>query len=195
MRLQWIGDALDHWKGGVLEVLQAREVWSDFCVDPMATDIGDWLPSDFAIYADLLRVDPDRVVRHEKTLDNRDGYFGELPNVQDVFLDPDTGIATGRVKNPSQYVRSQDIWRQMCSGRNRMVAVYQHVRAIKTSVRVDQVVSHVDRPEQLCWCSYESGTVAMLFFSLARHRIEAVEGALVDKLGRHGARRVRTGLR
>ena len=195
MRLQWMGDALDHWKGSVLELLQRRSVLTDFCIDPMATDIEDWLESDYATYADLLRVDVGRVVRHEKPLGNRGAYFAEIPPVQDVFLDPDTGVATGRVKRREQYVRGEDIWRLLFNGKNRMVAIYQHIRAIPAAKRVDQVVSHVDGPQLLTWCSYESGTVAMVFFSLAAHRIKSVEQAFVQKLGRHGQERIRAAYR
>lgn len=193
MRLQWIGDALDHWKGSLLETLQTRGILEDFCVDPMATDLVKWRPSDYATYADLLRVDSGRLVRHRKSLANPGEYFHELPPVQDAFLDPDTGVATGRVRKPEQYVRGEDIRRWLFDGTNRMIAVYQHVRAIPTAERVSQVVSHVDGPELLSWCSYESGTVAMLFFSLAAHRIEPVQRVFLDKLGRHGRMRVRAG--
>jgi hypothetical protein len=75
------------------------------------------------------------------------------------------------------------------------VAVYQHVRGQKTSIRVDGclgalagVVDHTG------WCSYESGNVAMLFLSRDVARTTAIASGFGRLLGRHADGRVRGGM-
>lgn len=43
-------------------------------------------------------------------LTSRNRYFAEIQHQGDLFLDPDTGIATGRVAHPEHYVRPREIW-------------------------------------------------------------------------------------
>ncbi len=194
MNLSYLGDALDHWKGSLFEFLQARQLLHDFAVDPMASDLRSWRDADYALFADLLRVPRDRILSHSVTLTSHNRYFAEIHHKGDLFLDPDTGIATGRVAYPEQYVQPRDIWSLLSNGLNRLVVVYQHVRARKTAERIDEVVACVAGSINLTWCSYESGTVAMLFLSLAEHRTQDIATALTEKLGRHAAKRIRQGV-
>ena len=194
MNLSYLGDALDHWKGSLFEFLQTRHLLHDFAVDPMASDLRSWRDADYEIFADLLRVPRGRIICHSFNLNSRDRYFAEIRHQGDLFLDPDTGIATGRVVRLEQYVHPRDIWSLLSSGLNRLIVVYQHVRARKVASRIDEVLACVAGPTELTWCSYESGTVAMLFFSLAKDRTHSIAGALGKKLGRHAGRRIRHGL-
>ena len=195
MNLSYLGDALDHWKGSLFEFLQARQLLHDFAVDPMASDLRSWRDADYALFADLLRVPRDRIIEHRaKLTTTRNRYFAEIHHNGDLFLDPDTGIATGRVAHLEQYVQPRDIWSLLFNGLNRLVVVYQHVRARKTAERIDEVVACVAGSIKLAWCSYESGTVAMLFFSSAKHRTQGIATALTEKLGRHAAKRIRQGV-
>lgn len=194
MHLSYLGDALDHWKGSLFEFLQSRQLLHDFAVDTMASDLQSWREADYEVFADLLRVPRDRILGHSASLKMRNRYFAEIHHKGDLFLDPDTGIATGRVTHPEQYVLSRDVWSLLFNGLNRLVIVYQHVRAKKTAKRVDEVLAFVAGSFNLAWCSYESGTVAMLFLSLAEYRTRDVARALEDMLGRHAARRIRYGV-
>jgi len=192
MNLRYLGDALDHWKGSLFSILAERELLNDLAVDPMATDQSAWRAEDFELYAMLLRIASTRVLRHQRTLAARSAYFAEIRHSGDIFLDPDTGIATGAVKAKVQYVEPADVCRLLFSGMNRAVVVYQHVRAQRTCDRVDAVVRVF--PSEIRWCSYESGSVAMMFFSMAPWRVEELTGWLNEFLGRHAAGRIRSGV-
>ena len=50
MNLDFLGDALDHWKGSLFQSLCAAQVLRDFTVDPMATDQESWKEADFDVF-------------------------------------------------------------------------------------------------------------------------------------------------
>src|SRR3989442_12369196 len=50
------------------------------------------------------------ILGHSAKLATRNRYFAEIHHKGDLFLDPDTGIATGRVAHPEQYVQPMEIW-------------------------------------------------------------------------------------
>ncbi|MGD1021021.1 MAG: hypothetical protein ABSA12_17075 [Verrucomicrobiia bacterium] len=195
MNRKYLGDALDHWKGSLFECLQASSVLRDFAVDPMATDLPDWQPQDFSLLAKLLRVNPNQIIQHEHGLRERSKYFGELSHAGDLFLDPDTGIATGSVTNLAQYVRPKEIGDLIAKSAGRLVAVYQHVRAQRVNVRVNAVLAALSAQASLSgWCSYESGTVAMLFLARDLQRVDAVRRTFSELLGSHAkGGRIRSG--
>ena len=194
MNLSYIGDALDHWKGSLFEFLEGEGLLHDFLVDPMASDRQAWEESDFELLARLLRVRRGQILDHRARLTDRTRYFAEIEHKGDIFLDPDTGIATGRVTHQEKYVQLRDLWALLGSGLNRLIVVYQHVRAQKCANRVDKVVGVVSSTSvSPSWCSYESGSVAMLFFSLADYRIANVASAFRRQLGRHSQGRIRVG--
>lgn len=189
MNSSFLGDALDHWKGALFSFLLQEDALDDLVADPMLTDPEAWKPDDFRLYARLLNLPGDRVLAHSRSLRDRAAYFREIGHAGDIFLDPDVGIATHRVRRREQYVEVVDVIRLLFSGQGRMVVVYQHVRGKTVADRVDRVVSKF--PADLFWVSYESGTVAMLFISLAPWRTERVAGSLRNLLGRHAEHRIR----
>ena len=192
MNLDYLGDALDHWKGSLFAFLQGEGVLRDLVVDPMATDALEWTAGDFALYARLLRVSDDQIIRHAFPLAVRSGYFAELRHRGDLFLDPDTGIDTGGGSPIAKYLKPIDIASLLDGAMARVLAVYQHVRARKTCDRVDACLASVTREvPDVTWCSYESGTVAMLFLSRDPNRVQSIRLALERLLGRHAERRVR----
>jgi len=94
-----------------------------------------------------------------QSLLDRPRYFEEIPNTGDLFLDPDTGIATGRVKDRKQYILPYEIRTLLDVSGDRLLAVYQHVRGQKVSGRVDACLSRLGREiDGFGWCSYESGS-------------------------------------
>jgi hypothetical protein len=98
MNLQFLGDALDHWKGSVFETLPQQGVLRDFLVDPMASDAPKWNPADLKLFARLLRIEQHQLVNHRHDLcTDRAWYFAEIQPNGDLFMDPDTGIKTGTV--------------------------------------------------------------------------------------------------
>ena len=169
MNLAYLGDALDHWKGWLFEFLEGEGFLRDFAVDPMASDGTLWTPHDYELFARLLRVTDAQILRHGRSLAGRTEYFAEIEHTGDLFVDPDTGIDTGGCSPADKYVTPQDLVDLLRRSHKRVVAVYQHVRAQKTSDRVDACLRALARavdPKDFAWCSYESGTVAMLFLSL-----------------------------
>lgn len=125
MNRKFLGDALDHWKGSLFQSLQAADLLQDFAVDPMATDARPWKPGDFTVFTRLLHVNPSQIVPHRATLRDRAKYFAEISHHGDLFLDPDTGIATGRVK--LAHVSPSEIGDLLDARTNRLLLVYQHV--------------------------------------------------------------------
>jgi hypothetical protein len=185
VNLAFLGDALDHWKGSLFESLQQGQVIRDFAVDPMASDLAEWQPDDFALFSKLLRIDRSQVISHRRPLSDRNGYFGEIEHPGDLFLDPDTGIATGKVS--AQHVAPAEI-AALLKSTDRLLAIYQHVRAQRVCDRVDAVCAAIrtklpDAP----WCSYESGTVAMIFVASNSQRVASVSShfrGLLDAMHR-----------
>jgi len=193
VNLEYLGDALDHWKGSLFDYLQARANLRDFAVDPMATDREHWSEADFSLFARLLHIERSQIIPHEASLRNRSQYFGEIKHRGDIFLDPDTGIATSGSSSRMKYVRPVELATILDFDHRPVVSVYQHIRAQKTCMRVDGCVAATLRKIAAEWCSYESPTVAMLFFCKDGTRICEIAEALRQLLGKHAERRVRTG--
>jgi hypothetical protein len=194
MNLDYLGDALDHWKGSLFQYLQTEGTLRDFAVDPMVTDHEEWTEDDFVLFARLLHIKRRQIIRHEAPLTARDRYFAEIAHKGDLFLDPDTGIATSGASPIAKYVRPREAAALLHSARGRVLAVYQHVRAQKTCARVRRCVAAIAKEiDAAGWCSYESSTVAMLFLCSDARRAQEVRGALQRLLGRHVQRRVRLG--
>ena len=106
------------------------------------------------------------------------------------LLDPDTGIATSRVNKPCQYLRPSELHTLLGAHPSRIVAVYQHIRAIPTRERLKRIVSaRRSSAKPFYCCSYESPTVAMMFFSRDASRIHAIHQNYAALLGRHTAKR------
>lgn len=192
MNLQFLGDALDHWKGSVFESLQKSLLLCDFRVDAMASDSAGWRQNEYKLYAKLLRIEQHQVVPHKNILSvDRNKYFNEITVMCDLFLDPDTGIKTGTVKTLSQYLKPAELHYLLERNKNRIVIVYQHVRAKRTRDRVEEVLRALRKEKDGFFCtSYESGTAALLFFGLEPKRIEDVRNYFHSLLGKHGNNRI-----
>jgi hypothetical protein len=190
MNLSFLGDALDHWKGSLFESMQSAGVLRHFAVDPMASDLPSWRDTDFSLFAQLVRVDVSQIISHRSTLANRRAYFAEISHPGDLFLDPDTGISTGARATP-QHLAPAEV-RGLIEDSDRLLCVYQHVRAQRVCDRVDAVCAVIRREVARCYCSsYESGTVAMLFLSRSADRPGAVADHFRRLLGRHANGRIR----
>jgi hypothetical protein len=68
MKLTYLGDAHDHWKGSVFQYLQEGEILRNFLVDSMATDASPWNTANSKLYAHLLRIEESHLVQHDRTL-------------------------------------------------------------------------------------------------------------------------------
>ncbi len=172
MKLDFLGDAFDHWKGSLIESLSKAHILRNFAVDLMVTD-GDWRNEDFQLYARLLRVAQGQLLEHRVTLTEREKYFNEIQHPGDLFLDSDTGVATGTAKK--QHVKACEIGQLLDRGpSDRLLVIYQAVRG-KVEPRVKEVVNALKKPNVvLTGCSYESNTAAMLFLSRIATRSDQV---------------------
>jgi len=57
MNLEFLGDALDHWKGGVFRLLKEWGILSDLKCDLMETGHQPWQEFDYSLYAKILAID------------------------------------------------------------------------------------------------------------------------------------------
>lgn len=187
MNLRFLGDALDHWKGSIFESLHAKGLLHDLAVDPMLTDPESWTQEDFELYARLLRIGKCQILQHRVDLKQRVGYFGEIQCLGDLFLDPDIGINTGKRKG-RRHIQPAEIGPLLDHTRNRLLIIYQHM-ARQASDRVNEVICKVEATVgRFSWCSYKSGTVAMLFLSRESSRTLGIAQHFKSVLGRQSAR-------
>lgn len=176
MRLQFLGDALDHWKGSLFQRLCGEGLLKNLHVEPMITDSRIWTLEELCAYTVLLNIKDRNFILHSDTTftGNRLDYFNSIQHQGDLFLDPDTGIATG---NPNRrHITIQEIELLLNKNPNRVLVIYQHTRqGITMSQRVDEVIKSLLREINDISCtSYESALVAMIFVSKRKERIKSI---------------------
>jgi hypothetical protein len=110
-------------------------------IDAMATDSDMWSADHHKLYSQLLRIETSQLVQHNERLENRDAYFKEMSRSDDLFLDPDTGIATCDARKKTQYLFPHEIHDLLSDDDKRVLVVYQLVRAQSVSVRVYNVMT------------------------------------------------------
>ena len=190
MNTEYLGDALDYWKGAVLDGLQRQGCLRNLVVDAMPTD--QWKKPDWRIYARLLQVENKQVIHHTHDLRKRKSYFMELKGQIigcDVFLDPDTGIYTGKVYGGCKYLYPRNV-KTLLNGSN-VVLVYQHGARKKMYERIEEIVNRV---RQFCGnvecLSYQASQTAMLFFSWSSPRLDEIKVYFYSRLECHTDSRV-----
>lgn len=180
MQRLWLGDALDFWKSTFIDVLRASSSESRAVkVVPMFTDTG-WTTAELDTYVSILGVAPgSTLTTAQVTKTNREHYFAPCTRLSDdVFVDPDTGIATAK-PTPS-HVAPAEIF-QMLSDDN-VVATYQHRPqrvAAGWLARYVQLVADT----RARTVGYESGQVGMVFATMSPVREAALRQSLVRRLG------------
>jgi hypothetical protein len=146
----------------------------------MASDASPWNTANSKLYAHLLRIEEGQLVQHDRTLFQerryRRQYFLNIPLGGDLFLDPDTGIKTG--SNNENYLLPQELFELMGTEKDRLVIVYLHsANGSKMRERVKSVLAKLAEQKRAFSCSsYESNTVALLFFSMSAERTQSVRG-------------------
>ncbi len=124
MNLAHLGDALDHWKGSLIKVIGGRNLR----IVPMITDRERWVQEHFETYARLLHRKSEDVLKKGKddvfSSRTRSGYFCDLGE-DDLFLDPDTGIAPDE-KAHKKHIRPSEIADLLAESESRMLLIYQH---------------------------------------------------------------------
>jgi len=187
MNRDYLGDALDFWKGAMLDVVRASNGGRrPVKVLPMFTG-ARWKRKDRDTYLALLRANDadlfdgllsknDRVTKAE-----RQAYFDAFDaGGADVFLDPDTGIALSRATG--QHVRVDEVAPLVSIGN--VVAVYQHrPRGDRKGRWLRRYVNAFPADDGLKLIGYESAQVGMLFVTRSRERAGRLRRALYQRLG------------
>jgi len=183
MNLKYLGDALDHWKGSLIQRLSNQGHIIDLHADPLITDDRSWNDEEITVYSNMLNIGKNRILNSSKVFrGNIVGYFSSSYS-GDLFLDPDTGIATGQ--RNYKLVSVGELKSLLNINTNRVVSVYQHnAQGMIMTERVNQVIKHIHKNiPGIFSTSYESATVAMLFLSYNKKRILNVADHHRDMLG------------
>ena len=181
MQRKHIGNELDRMKGAVLGALQEKELLQGLVVDPMAGDASFWTAEHLNQYVRCLRLSrAHRIAQHDVQWGTRkrDAYFAELDRYsgRNFFLDPDAGVATGKVK-PSR-VKPDEVTKLLRD--QNVVAVYQHGAFGETiEQRVQTVVQTLQRCQPSIEClAYMEQQASLLFLTTARRRLLDIETCL-----------------
>lgn len=181
MKLAHLGDALDHWKGSVIEVVGAKSLR----VVPMLTDRDRWTQEDFETYARLLHRKPEGVLKKAKddlfSNKTRCRYFCDLGK-HDLFLDPDTGIAPDK-KAHKQHIKPSEISRLLSESTSRMILIYQHASRKKDGV--SEKLRLLRSTPGLRGCdlfAYDSGAVSIVAISQNSKRTNKAIARLKSRL-------------
>ena len=190
MNIKFLGDALDHWKGSLLSILSRKELIRNFVIEPMITDDSRWSKEDMETYIRLLRLETANRVCHSQTTFKgaREEYFDEVPQTVDVFLDPDTGIATRN--GGRKHLKVLEIGKLLAKS-DRVLMIYQHSARGSFDERLRNITGAVSRDIPGVHCAvYKCGRVAMFFISLSKVRIHEIQNALKEYLRGKAQKRV-----
>ncbi len=184
MNLKHLGDALDHWKGRMFELL--GDALHDLHVLPMFTDGDRWSEGEVRLYARLLGVSPEHILRpNEPFVAGRRGpYFSSLPLKPewDVFVDPDTGFAS-ETSGDVRHIRAKELAELLLPASSRVVLLYQH--ASRKRDHVNHGLQRITGAAPLRGCSafaYDAGSVSMIFVSRRGERVLQLRDRLVTLL-------------
>lgn len=106
----------------------------------MSSDMEPWGADDYDVFKRLMRISNSEIIRHRVPLINREAYFAEIAHLGDLFLDPETGVATGKVRQRECYVFPFEVRRLLDTTERRIIAIYQHACVKNVSHPVNQVL-------------------------------------------------------
>ena len=179
MKLEYLGDAFDHWKGSVIRELSKGKgaLLNKLWIAPMFTDEKDWKKNDVNKYAGLLNVSAKRIFL-DTTFKKRKIYFRELKRKRsDLFLDPDAGISFERSKKT--HVNMAEISQLLDGNSKRVVMVYQHHRGKYPDA--DEWLNEISSNSEIKAIAYKAGLVTMFFISNNRSRLVSIAKRLEDR--------------
>lgn len=141
MNRDFLGDYLDHFKGGVIRLL-SQEVRDQLQGVPLPTDPDEWPARDMRLYEQLIGIPEGRVRwtvngvhRFPRSGEARESYIDAIGQIDAryLFLDPDTGIKFS--EGDSRIHITLDELKRLIAGRpDRGLMVYQHAgRRVKDS--------------------------------------------------------------
>ncbi|MGD0275598.1 MAG: hypothetical protein ABSB79_06025 [Syntrophales bacterium] len=142
----------------------------------MITDPKIWTNKQLGLYATLLNLTNNRILNYDKIFKGapRIKYFQSINHTGDLFIDPDTGIATGKKITPKRiFIDEIDLLLKKNS--DRVIAIYQHNARGKMSDRLNEVIKHILKKIRDLYCTYYmSSNVAMIFISKNGVRIKKI---------------------
>ena len=171
---------MDHWKGAVIGIIRDEKLQ----VVPMLTDPARWTEEHIITYARLLHVRTDDILKKGKddlfSNETRGSYFCD-EGEQDLFLDPDTGIAPKKARK--EHVSFSEI-AALLSKSSRMLLIYQHGSRNKDGFR--KKLEQLREADGLRGChmfAYDSGAVSIVVISRNRERTDEARNRLNSWLG------------
>ncbi len=182
MNSENLGDAFDHWKGALIQRLEAQILLRDIAAVPMITDKTVWNSQKVMTYSQLLNLkssesvkQADKVFRGNKK--ERVAYFASVSHRGDLFLDPDIGVSISPSTEDRKHITICEIKKLLDNNRNdRVILVYQHRGREQFSNRLEQIITALkQKNRKLSSVTYECGFVAMLFFSYNETRIRDIK--------------------
>jgi hypothetical protein len=195
MQLCKLGDALDGWKGWLLE--RMRAALRPLYVVPMVTDDEPWPDGCIPLYAHILGVPEGHIVmaRKQFTHGGRKVYFdlaaAAIPQCGDAFVDANTGPWTGNAKNNvTNHIKSQELGRLLLTGfdppqvSDRIALVYCHKNRGQHIAGLTADVQRWARETGGCWgLGLDCGVTAMLAFSHSQSRLADLRSLVARKFG------------
>jgi hypothetical protein len=191
MNKKYLGDAFDHWKGSLIQILNDNGAIQNLAVEPMITDEKKWGNNDLEMYKKLLNLpETSKICHRSKTFrnDRRQEYFkNDISEKCDLFLDPNTGIAPGHP--PENRVKIKEI--KYLLERNGVLMIYQHLARNSAKNQrsiLEKRIEKIGVPRH--YCVYQCGQVAMIFISRKQNRIEKIKKTLKSYLCGTAAKRI-----
>ena len=196
MKLGYLGDASDHWKGSLHEHLRSRARLKNLHAVGMFAD-GPWGLSAVEAYARLLRLPGAHAVLDANLpmprVKGRAAYFSNVlrtvPPDADLLVDPDTGIKNGATGSTA-HISVAELAALLGPTRVLMVFDESHDRRIDKSAHVRGLAAAlVDLGTRVVACESGRG-VTMFFISKHPTRTAQIDESLCALLGPAAKQRV-----
>jgi uncharacterized phage-like protein YoqJ len=195
MNKKHLGDAFDHWKGSLIQILSRKRIIQNLRVEPMITDNEQWGKNDSETYRKLLNLPSvERICHKDEIFVNRKqrkrkDYFGEIPKRCNLLIDPDTGIKLSE-NTKKKHVKLCEI-KELLDDKRRVIMIYQHSQRKNNQETFDEINKEISKmTPKIHWCAYNGGQVAMIFISRKQNRIERIKKTLKSYLCGTAAKRI-----
>ena len=187
MQRDFLGDALDFWKGDLLSRLEAGRVANDVHVLPMLTD-APWVQPELDTYASLLRRRTEQIILAQVRFGtgSRSSYSSDANRVWagDIFVDPDIGVHDA---GGSECVRLDELRVLLDPGKlaatDRLLIVHQHRGQRQTRDAAIESWQKRIAPLGVPTCILSCEQVGLFFVSRAESRIAELRRFLEKMLG------------